>query len=187
MSYQKVISKSVGLICTRVWIAFAVLVLSTHAALMMGQSATGSITGHVTDQTNAVIPGATVALVDRATNQQRSLTTNGQGYYSLLLLPPANYSLTVKATGFSQFVQENIHLDVGLALKLDATLNLGQTTESVLVTDAPPAIETETSSLGQVIDNQQITDLYERQEQLQFRRSCSWCARASRLHAHGIR
>jgi len=159
MSYRKVSSKIVGLICTRVWIAFVLLVLSTHAAVMIGQSATGSITGHVTDQTNAVIPDASVILVDKATNQQRSVTTNGQGYYSLLLLPPANYALTVKATGFSQFVQENIHLDVGLALKLDAALELGQTSQSVLVTAAPPAIETETSSLGQVVDNQQITDL----------------------------
>ena len=143
----------------KIWSDLIVFLLLAHSAYMLGQSATGSITGQVADQTSAVIPNAAVTLVDTATNVQRTVTSNSQGYYSLLLLPPADYSLTVKASGFSQFAQENIHLEVGLALKINATLKLGEAAQSVLVTDAPPAIETQTSSLGQVIDNQQVTDL----------------------------
>lgn len=140
-------------------VGLTVLVLFVHTLSVQGQNATGSITGQVTDQTMAVVPNANVTLVDVATNERRTVTSNAAGYYSLLLLPPANYRLTVQAPGFSAYVQENIHLEVGLTLKLDANLKLGEATQSVMVTDAPPAIETETSSLGQVIDNQEITDL----------------------------
>lgn len=143
----------------RIWVTVAFMLIFTNNIQVLGQSATGSITGQILDQTGAVVPNAKIALTNSATNQTRTVTSNQDGYYSILLVPPATYRLTATSAGFSTFTQENIILDVGLALKINASLSVGETSQSVLVTDAPPAIETQTSSLGQVIDNQQITDL----------------------------
>jgi hypothetical protein len=127
---------------------------------LMAQNATASITGLVTDPSGAVIPNAKVDLTNPATDETRTAVSNQAGYYSFPLLPPAaTYRLTAQAPGFTPFVQENIHLDVGLALKVNAQLSVSRTSQQVLVTNAPPALETQTSSLGQVIDNQQIVDL----------------------------
>jgi hypothetical protein len=136
-----------------------ILLLCFQPADLLAQSATASVTGLVSDSSGAVIPNATITLVNSATNESRTATSNGQGYYSFPLLPPATYSLRVEAQGFAQFTQQSIRLDVGLALKVNASLPVGGSSQSVLVTDTPPALETQTSSLGQVIDNQQITDL----------------------------
>ncbi len=141
------------------------LFTSTVALLLSGrpsmaQNATASITGQVTDPSGAVIPNAKINLTNTATNQTRTATSNSDGYYSFPLLPPApTYRVTVQAPNFATFTQENIRLDVGQALKLNALLSISGTSQQVVVTNAPPALDTQTSSLGQVIDNQQIVDL----------------------------
>lgn len=128
-------------------------------ASVWGQTATGSITGNVTDAAESVIPGASVSLTDVATNQTRTTATNGRGYYNLTLLPPASYTLSVEAKGFSGFVQKNIRLNVGDTITINASLNVGQVSTQVTVTSAPPPLEEETSSLGQVIPEKSILDL----------------------------
>ena len=135
------------------------LVLALVPFAAHAQSATASITGQVTDPSGAVVPGAKVTLLNPATGESRFTTSNQEGYYSFPVLLPATYRLTVEAPGFTQFIQENIHLDVGLALKVNAALSVGSATQSVVVTGAPPPLQTQTSSLGQVIDTQQILDL----------------------------
>jgi Carboxypeptidase regulatory-like domain/TonB dependent receptor len=144
----------------RILCRFVGLMLLLQApALVKAQSATGSITGQVSDQSGAVLPNAKVTLVDPATNQTRTAVSNQDGYYSFPLLPPATYSLSVENPGFAQFTQENIRLDVGLTLKVNAPLAVAGSSQSVTVTGAPPPLETQTSSLGQVIDTQQVLDL----------------------------
>jgi hypothetical protein len=126
---------------------------------LFGQSATASLTGLVQDSSGAIIPEATVTVTNVATNEVRTAKSNSQGYYLFPVLPPAVYRLTVQFQGFKQFVQENLHMDVDLALSVNVKLEVGGESQSIVVSDMPPPLETESSELGQVIDNQQITDL----------------------------
>src|ERR1700728_1031074 len=133
-------------------------ILSNNRALH-AQSAAGSIVGIVRDNTGNVVPGAQVTVLNRATNQSVSATTNSSGYYSFPLLQPALYQITVRAAGFKEYLQDNIQLDVAQTRNVDASLDVGQVTESVTVTAAPPLLETQTSSLGEVIPNKSVDDL----------------------------
>ncbi len=126
---------------------------------LYGQLAAGSIAGTVRDHSGNVVPGAQMTILNKANNQGSSATTNGAGYYSFPLLQPALYQITVHASGFKEYVQDNIQLDVAQTLTVDATLDVGQVTESVTVTSAPPLLETQSSSLGQVIPNKSVVDL----------------------------
>src|ERR1700693_1344603 len=115
------------------------LVLSTPSSnrALHAQTAAGSIVGIVRDHTGNVVPGAQVTVINRATNQSVSATTNSSGYYSFPLLQPALYQITVQAAGFKEFLQDNIQLDVAQTRNVDVGLEVGQVTESVTVTSAP--------------------------------------------------
>ena len=138
-------------------LSFLFLLLSP--VCLLAQTATGSITGSVMDSTGGVIPGASVSVVSTATNQTRTAKTNDRGYYSITLLPPETYRLTVTMPGFSQLLQSNIHLNVGDVLTINPTLQVGQTAQQITVMSQPSPLQTETSSLGQVISNKTIVDL----------------------------
>ncbi len=103
--------------------------------------------------------GATVTLTNEATNEARTASSNGLGYYSFQLLPPATYRFQVSMSGFSSFVVNRIPLDVGQVVAQNVTLHLGQSTQTVTVTESGPQIESESSSLGTVLGNNSIMDL----------------------------
>ena len=137
-------------------IAAGILISASVAA---AQTATGSISGVVKDPSGAEVSGAAVTLTNTATNEARSTTTNNVGLYSFPLLPPATYRLEVKQTGFRGFVLDNVTLNVGQVLGQDISLQIGQASETVTVTESGPQIESETASLGQVLSNKAIVDL----------------------------
>lgn len=126
---------------------------------LMAQTATGSIVGIVRDSSGGVVAGAHVSLLNVAKNQTVATVTNNQGYYSFPSLQPALYQLTIQSPGFKRFVHENIRLDVATTLSINANLQVGQVEQSVTVSAAPPLLETQTSSLGQVISNKSIVNL----------------------------
>ncbi|MBV9442950.1 MAG: TonB-dependent receptor, partial [Acidobacteriaceae bacterium] len=123
------------------------------------QTATGSISGTVRDPSNAPVMGATLVLTNTATNETRTTTSNNLGYYSFPLLPPAAYSLKIDQSGFRSFVVQKLTLDVAQALTQDVNLQIGNSSQTVTVTESGPQLETETSSLGQVLSNETIVDL----------------------------
>lgn len=123
------------------------------------QTATGSIVGEVHDESGAAVSGAQITLTNVTNNQASSTVTSNLGYYSFPLVQPAAYRLTVRAQGFKEWVQENIHLTVATTLSIDVALSVGQVTQSVTVTDEPPLLDTQTSSLGQVIGNESVENL----------------------------
>lgn len=143
----------------RTSLTLCMLISSLCGAQLWSQTATGSIEGTVADQIGNVIANARVTLTNVDTNQVRAAKTDNHGYYGLTLLPPANYSLSIEATGFRQFLQPAIKLEVGDALTINAAIQVGQVSEKVTVTSEPSALQSETSSLGQVIANQPIVDL----------------------------
>jgi hypothetical protein len=143
----------------RVGLIMCVLSAALQTPRSQAQTATGSVVGIVSDQAGNVIANAIVSLTNVDTNQVRTAKTDNHGYYSLTLMPPANYRLSVEASGFASFLQSNVRLDVGDALTINPGLKVGQVSEQVTVTSEPSQLQSETSSLGQVISNQPIEDL----------------------------
>ena len=113
----------------------------------------------MTDPSGAAVVGAKVALVNTNTNESRNATTNERGYYSFPLLPPGNYRLTATAAGFKQFQQLDLQLNVGIALTSNASLEVGNVSQVVNVTADQEVLESQSSSLGQVIDTHEVDDL----------------------------
>jgi hypothetical protein len=123
------------------------------------QSYQGGVRGVIQDPGGAVIAGAKVALQNQASNVARTVLSNAQGEYVFSALDPASYDLQVEAAGFKLFERKDIVVGTQEFLTLDLKLELGSTTESVMVTAEVALIETSNASNGQVIDSQKIADL----------------------------
>jgi outer membrane receptor protein involved in Fe transport len=134
-------------------LALAFTLCTTSAS---AQGITGTITGIVTDQTGATVPGATVTVRDTDTNAVHKVQTTDVGSYTLTQLPPGNYSVTVEKPSFNTFKQTHLVLAIDQVAQVNAALAIGSTDTTVEVTAAPPVIQTEESSVGSVIDSQAI-------------------------------
>ena len=140
----------------RLVLSFSALFVFTSVALAQN---TGTITGTVQDQSGAVIAGANVRAQNPATNFTRETTSGTNGFYRFDQLPVGTYTLTAEATGFKRSVTQQVALSVNDTLTLDLRLEVGQVTETVTVSEAPSAVNTETSVLGRTVDNRTLNDL----------------------------
>jgi hypothetical protein len=124
-----------------------------------GQVDEGAITGTIQDSTGAVIPDAEVILVN--TDQGITLQTksNGSGGYTFSPVRIGNYSLSAAAKGFSKTTQKNIKVQVAQVVQVNVVLKLGAATETVEVNTAPPLLQTQEASVGQVIGETEVNDL----------------------------
>ncbi|HMY74795.1 MAG TPA: carboxypeptidase-like regulatory domain-containing protein, partial [Blastocatellia bacterium] len=122
------------------------------------QNIAGVILGTVADASGAVIPGASVTITNLATNQTTVVTSNADGGFQAPLLPPGNYQVKVTVQGFKGSVREGVTLRVEDKLRIDFTLETGAVTETVTVSGTP-LVESETSSLGLVIEEQSVKEL----------------------------
>lgn len=122
-------------------------------------SFTGSILGTVTDPTGATIANAAVTVTNLATNDTVRVRTDAVGNYFAPNLRPGTYSVSIEISGFKRFTQNQIPLQIDQSARVDATLTLGATSETVEVTAAAPVLQTETGSIGQVVDNRKIVGL----------------------------
>lgn len=116
----------------------------------------GSLHGTVTDPQGAVVSGATVTLLDTATNHKLTATTGPDGLYTFNALPPDTYTLTVNASGFKQNVLDHINLIPDQPNALDVQMQVGNVQETVTVTDATPPIDTATANVSGTISSNQI-------------------------------
>lgn len=137
----------------------ALLVLSAAGSLLHGQSYYGGVRGTVLDQSQAVVANAKVTLVDEGTSAQRSTLSTTAGEFAFSEVVPATYSLVIEAPGFKRFERKGIIVGTQEQVSLALKLELGQVTDSVQVTEAAPLLETANASQGQVMDNQQVTEL----------------------------
>lgn len=133
------------------------LLLATLPALAQ-TATTGQITGTVKDPSGAVIPGATLTLAS-ATGEQREATTNAEGFYRYILLPPGDYTLTVASQGFRTARLEKVRVQVTQTLDLSPSLTLAATAETVSISAEPPLVETTTPTTGRVIAETQVKQL----------------------------
>ncbi len=126
---------------------------------LLAQTFTGSILGTVRDSSGAVVPDAAITIVNIGTNARAEARSDAAGNYTAPLLPPGAYRLEASAAGFKRFIREGIVLQVQQQARLDITLAVGEVSEQVLVSADAPLLETDTSTLGKVVDTRRILDL----------------------------
>src|SRR5215831_16819073 len=139
---------------------FSFLLAGTGAALLRAQVNTSAIAGIVTDESGRVAPGVEIEVVQAATGLTRKTITNDTGEYVLPQLPPGRYELTAQAPGFQKTVVPDITLAIAQREKIDISLKVGQVAEQVTVSaQAAQLTETDTASLGQLIERRTVQDL----------------------------
>jgi len=140
---------------TEISLLLCLLIASLFVLLRQSaaQGITGTITGMVTDNSGAAVAGATVTIREVNTNAVRTLTTSNAGTYKATLLQVGTYSVKVSQAGYKTVEQNNLLLQIDQTAVIDLLLPIGQQVESVEVTSAPPALQTEESSIGQVVDS----------------------------------
>jgi hypothetical protein len=118
---------------------------------------TGRISGTVKDPTGAVIPAADVSAVETQTGIKTVTKTDSAGYYSFPALAVGHYDLDVRATGFKDFKQTGLILDVNTSLTVDVPLELGPASQEVTVNAAAVQVETTNTQMGEVINEAKMT------------------------------
>src|SRR6202522_4419767 len=117
----------------------------------------GSVSGTVRDESNAVVPGASVKATNVETGVQHQAATNGQGFYSFPNLPIGHYSIGMQKAGFQPYQRTGITLEADSALTVDAVLNVGETSDVVTVVENQTQVETTSTQIGEVITGARMT------------------------------
>ncbi|HYL34438.1 MAG TPA: carboxypeptidase-like regulatory domain-containing protein, partial [Bryobacteraceae bacterium] len=145
---------------SRCWRACAILALAgIWAAISSAQEYRGRVQGVVVDATDAVIAGATVHLQNVKTAIETVKQTDNYGHYLFDLVEPGDYALVVEMQGFARFDQENILVQNRGDITVNVRLQLGAVAETVKVTEAPVAIQFNTSGMDLTLDHQLVTNL----------------------------
>jgi hypothetical protein len=118
---------------------------------------TGRISGTVKDPTGAVVPNAQITVVETSTGIKTATATDSSGFYAFLSLPVGHYELEVRSSGFRDFKQTGLVLDVNTALTVDIPLELGPASQEVTVNAAAVQVETTNTHLGEVINDAKMT------------------------------
>ena len=134
----------------------ALVLLLLPAAQAQTQS---QITGTVTDNSGAVVAGAAVVARNVNTGVRYEITSNQYGVYLLPLLPPGSYELSCELQGFKKFVLPGLVLETGSTATVNVGLEVGQVTESVIVQATTPLIDSESSSVGQLIERANVLNM----------------------------
>jgi len=150
MSFKRAMF-GIALLCT-----FFTLLPSQFA---FGQVDEGSITGTITDSTGALVPDAEVLLLNTDQGITLQTRTGASGVYTFAPVRIGHYTITVTAKGFAKTTQTNLTVQVAQALEVNVTLKPGTASETIQVTEAPPLLQTQEASVGQVIGRQEVNDL----------------------------
>jgi hypothetical protein len=140
-----------------VFVCLLLLCVASARARRAGQVATGSLSGTIVDHTGALVPDADVILTNLDTNVTQKAVTSEAGAFRFALLPVGNYSLEVSKAGFRKLLLGKIEVDANVERALgNLELTVGQVTEAVQVTAAPPLVESAQSQVSTVITNDEI-------------------------------
>ena len=143
----------------RIFVRSVVLIAVLSALSLQAQVDTGSISGTVHDPAGAIITNATIKVTNTAAGYVSTVTTNHDGLYTVVDLHPGNYRVSVAAPGFQSVTRTGIDLRLQDRLAINFDLAIGQTNSSIEVQSTAAALETETTSLGQVIEDKAIQAL----------------------------
>src|SRR6266446_7938373 len=145
---------AVKTMCVKLQAATAALLLC-----LVATAQTGGVSGTIRDSSGGLLPKATVSLIDLDTNATQTQTTGDSGNFAFPQVKPGRYRIEAEAAGFKKFVQSDISVNVQQQVSLNPVMQIGQATESIEVTAETPLLQPNTSSLGQVVNNRQISDL----------------------------
>ena len=137
-------------------VLLAILILSS---CLLAQSNRGTVTGTVSDSSGALIPGVQVVLTNNETQAKSDTVTTGTGNYTLLQVPVGTYTLTVDQKGFAKYERTNIQVQVAVTTRVDVTLTLGATAETVTVSAESSLLRTENAEQSMTITGKQIAEL----------------------------
>jgi hypothetical protein len=135
--------------------ALCILFLSLSTAAV-AQNDVGSIVGFVTDQTGAVIPGATVTVQNEGTGERRVVTSDAAGHYAVPNLQPADYTITAEAKGFQKFVSNHNTLASNSTVQINAKLSVGQASQTVTVSSTAQVLQTQSPAVQAEVTGTQI-------------------------------
>ena len=137
---------------------FCLLLLGTTSSAR-AQVDEGSLSGTVTDSTGAVVPNAQVTVKNTDVGLTLTGVTNSAGEFTFSPLRIGQYSVTVAASGFEKTTQENLSVNISQHLQVPIQLKTGEISQTVEVTNTPPVLQTDESSVGQVVTQKTINDL----------------------------
>ncbi|HWQ53601.1 MAG TPA: TonB-dependent receptor [Bryobacteraceae bacterium] len=126
---------------------------------LLAQSDRGTITGRILDPAGAVVPDARVDAVHQGTKVKYTAASNETGVYTIQQLPVGAYDVTVEAVGFSRYLRRDVEINVAQTVTLNVGLTVGAVDQTVEVTAAAPALETNTSDVGTVVTRAMVMDL----------------------------
>jgi Carboxypeptidase regulatory-like domain/TonB dependent receptor-like, beta-barrel len=128
-------------------------------ALAQVSLGTGSIEGTVEDASGAVMPNAKITVTNIATQESRGASSDPSGRYYVLSLPVGTYEVKAEASGFRTAIRQNVVLVIGRTAVVNFEMKVGEITETVTVSAAPPLIESSNATIGEVVENKQILAL----------------------------
>jgi len=137
----------------------SVLLLNILLTASWAQTTQGGIVGTVQDQKGAAVAGAKITVISAATGLQRDVSSADNGIYRVIAIPSGMYEVRAEAPGFASLVEKDIEIGVAQTRTLDLVLKVGATAETVTVEANADLTQTESSKLGQIIDNRKVEDL----------------------------
>src|ERR1700746_1082871 len=151
--------EKMGVTRLRTFVGVLVLALAVLFCGRLNAGVTASISGTVTDASGAAVAGASVTATNGDTGIVATQTTNSQGYYSFQSLPLGKYTIEVQQKGFKVYQKTGLILDVNEALVADVPLQIGQSTEKIVVESDALHVETSNTQMGEVIEGKEMTDV----------------------------
>src|SRR5258708_5398452 len=133
--------------------------LSTSCLYSHAQSTYGSIAGTVTDISGATVTDANVTLTNLGTSEKRTQSSGSDGLFTFVNLFPGQYRIDVEKAGFKHYTRTPIIVEVQQSVHIDAPLQVGEVTQVVEVTSETPLLQTESASLGQVVEQRKADEL----------------------------
>ncbi len=128
-----------------------IVVALAMSSLAFAQVRFGTVLGAVIDSTGATVSAANVKLTNLGTNESRTIQTGSGGLYAFPNLTAGVYRVDIETTGFKHFTQDKVEVQVDMITRVDATLQVGNVSETVVVTTEAPPLQTDSASLGTVI------------------------------------
>ena len=125
----------------------------------MAQVTTATLNGLVLDSTEAVAPGANVTATNQGTGAVREIVTDARGEFTLPALTAGRYTIKVGLSGFKSYINDGLDLSAGQVARLNVTLEVGQVSESITVSENAPLVQTETSAQKEVLGTTEIRAL----------------------------
>jgi hypothetical protein len=136
--------------------ACLVMALALVPTIAWAQATRGSLVGTVTDTSGSAVPGATVTITEVDTNIVTTGVSNENGAYTFPNLKDGRYRVATELTGFKKIVRENVQVDVNTTIRVDFKLEVGDLSETLTVTSETPALQTDRTDTGRIIQGEQI-------------------------------